>query len=91
MDSPELSDPKERFALAEPELHWPHVSIHDVPQSHHADVLVLHDVAVKHAHASIIDDRHQDAGAAHFGDQHHVFPGRCFSVKGGIGTVAAGY
>ena len=34
-----------------------HSHIHDVPDSHHADVLVFDDVAVDHSHPGVVHDR----------------------------------
>ncbi len=39
----------------------------DIPDPHHADVLVLDDVAVEHGHAVPVHDRDEKGGAPHFG------------------------
>ena len=65
-------------------------SVHDVPHAHHADVLVLDDVAVEHGHARVVHDGDQDADAAPLRHEDDVLPGRHGGVEGGVAGVPAG-
>src|SRR6185369_2630591 len=80
--------PSSNFILS----HTSHAShLHYIPDPHHADILMLDDMAVEHGHTVVVHNRDEKGHTPPFRNDDDVFPGGDGAVERGIAALAAAY